>query len=611
VVRVGPFSSAHQIEASMTERTVVFHLPTMVSGSLAAISGTVAGRTYPLTAGTFVIGRQAELDLSLPTEPGVSKVHAKIVAEGDHYMLYDAESRNGTVVNGRPVQRVRLYDGDEIQICGCTLRFTQTAGGGVHVKNPPSIDERMSIGDLPTRGSSEAVLSRRDTGAVNLDISQSGMGSSTGAPLSPVATEAFPSRQTPSSMEPTSLTLPPQAIPRRSPAPWFVIGMLVSMLGGGGVYAMYLMNDDGAARLARTNPQPTTTTPSNDDSPSGDRVAAASDQPAQTGEPGADSSLSGPAANPLPVDTGGAPTEQHATGEAAAEPASVGSVASSTPEPDVQPTLDPVVEQDAPDPVSARPKVAKKKDRPKPIEKDAPEEQVVAAETTSPVVSKPAEPAATEEVASSEPDVLAAAVASVVGGGWVPAQIVPAAKAPVRVASGGRVRSVDAAEGDIVVEGDTLVTFDQAVDAADMATLRESIRALEAIVESGGSSEAEVMLRQEQDRLTRLEAGQQQGRVSAPASGTLSGFTPKVGEKLRARQVIGTIVGANSKTVTATLEKNDGAKVKKGSKVRVRSTTRGELDGVVTSTKKKGTKFAITVDVVGADAADVDAVRVP
>jgi multidrug resistance efflux pump len=173
------------------------------------------------------------------------------------------------------------------------------------------------------------------------------------------------------------------------------------------------------------------------------------------------------------------------------------------------------------------------------------------------------------------------------------------------------VRSVDAAEGDLVVEGDTLVTFDQAVDAADMATLRESIRALESIVESGGSSEAEVMLKQEQERLSRLESGQQQGRVSAPASGTLTGFTPKAGEKLRARQVIGTVVGGNSKTVTGTVDKADGAKLKKGAKVRVRSASRGEVDGVVTATKKKGSKFVITVEVAGGDATDVDAVRVP
>lgn len=115
---------------SNEERTVIFQLPTVVSGSLACMEGTVTGRTWRLSAGTFVIGRSDECDLHLPAEPGVSKVHAKILAEGDHYVLEDNESRNGTIVNGHVVRRVMLADGDEIQICGCRLRVTQTGGEG-------------------------------------------------------------------------------------------------------------------------------------------------------------------------------------------------------------------------------------------------------------------------------------------------------------------------------------------------------------------------------------------------------------------------------------------------------------------------------------------------
>jgi hypothetical protein len=617
------------------ERTVVFHLPTMVAGSLAAISGTVAGRTFPLTAGTFVIGRQADLDLPLPVEPGVSKVHAKIVAEGDHYMLYDAESRNGTVVNGRPVQRVRLYDGDEIQVCGCTLRFTQTAGGGVQVKNPPSVDERITVGDLPTRGMSEASLSRRDTGAVALDISTSGLGSATGTPLSPAATEAFPPRQTPSSMEPTYVSPPPQAVARRSPAPWFIIGMLVSMLGGGGVYAMYLMNDGGGARVAvvddgtpigtapvdgaATDPNAVAADPASANgtvggaapgtvptAPADGVVPAAGDPQAA---PGSEQPAANSPASDVAVDQAGA-----AAGDVAAAGTESGPpVAADTHAEEI------IAESSVDDPVAVRPKAGRKKDRPKPVEKpvsEAPVEEaedpaaVVASTTSEPPaagaeVVTPPEPGTSATTAAAMPAAVAPAL------NFYPVQVVPSAKAPVRVSSGGRVRSVDAAEGDLVVEGDTLVTFDQAVDAADIATLKESIRALEAVVESGGSSEAEVMLKQEQERLSRLEAGAQQGRVSAPASGTLVGFTPKVGEKLRARQVIGNVVGANSKSVTATVDKADGAKLKKGSKVRVRSASRGEVDGTVTSTKKKGVKFVITIDLADGDAMDVDAVRIP
>ncbi|MCP4504279.1 MAG: FHA domain-containing protein [Deltaproteobacteria bacterium] len=119
------------------ERTAMFRLSTQVSGRLNCIQGSVAGQSFQLTAGTFVIGRQEGSDMHLAAEPGVSKVHAKILAEGKRYFLVDNESRNGTILNGEAVQRAELVDGAEIQICGCRLRFTQTGGpGAIDVPNP-------------------------------------------------------------------------------------------------------------------------------------------------------------------------------------------------------------------------------------------------------------------------------------------------------------------------------------------------------------------------------------------------------------------------------------------------------------------------------------------
>ena len=124
------------------ERTVMFQLPSMLAGTLACVGGTLAGRSWELSAGTFVIGRNESSDLPLVAEPGVSKTHSKIVAEGEHYLLIDCESRNGTIVNGSPVQRVKLRDGDEIRICGCVLRFSQHGGDTqIRVKNADPISD--------------------------------------------------------------------------------------------------------------------------------------------------------------------------------------------------------------------------------------------------------------------------------------------------------------------------------------------------------------------------------------------------------------------------------------------------------------------------------------
>ncbi len=113
---------------SSAEKTVMFALPNLVSGQLACVAGTAAGRSWDLSAGTFTIGRLDEHDMCLATEPGISKTHAKIIGQGDRYLIVDCESRNGTLVNGELVQKADLYDGDEVRICGCVLRFTQKGG---------------------------------------------------------------------------------------------------------------------------------------------------------------------------------------------------------------------------------------------------------------------------------------------------------------------------------------------------------------------------------------------------------------------------------------------------------------------------------------------------
>jgi len=123
---------------SSAEKTVMFAIPNLVSGKIACVAGVAAGRSWDLSAGTFTIGRNEDNDMSLPTEPGVSKLHAKIVGQGDRYLIMDCESRNGTIVNGDPVQKADLYDGDEIQICGCVLRFTHKGGPARPARRQPA-----------------------------------------------------------------------------------------------------------------------------------------------------------------------------------------------------------------------------------------------------------------------------------------------------------------------------------------------------------------------------------------------------------------------------------------------------------------------------------------
>lgn len=80
-----------------------------------------------LTVGTepVVVGRLPECDVVV-TDPNVSRRHAEVRRVGDHVMVADLGSTNGTRVNGVPIREQRLENGDEISLGGTTLRFEMT-----------------------------------------------------------------------------------------------------------------------------------------------------------------------------------------------------------------------------------------------------------------------------------------------------------------------------------------------------------------------------------------------------------------------------------------------------------------------------------------------------
>jgi hypothetical protein len=76
----------------------------------------------PLLKDMTVIGRGADADVRL-ADTGVSRAHAEIHLDGDTATLLDLRSTNGTAVNGAPVTRAALSDGDRIRVGGSTLVF--------------------------------------------------------------------------------------------------------------------------------------------------------------------------------------------------------------------------------------------------------------------------------------------------------------------------------------------------------------------------------------------------------------------------------------------------------------------------------------------------------
>ena len=92
---------------------------------LEIVEGDDAGRQTPLE-GSLEIGREASAGLAIDDEQA-SRLHARVTAQGDHALVEDLGSTNGTYLNGQPVEGQRtLRPGDRLRV-GLTIFELRTA----------------------------------------------------------------------------------------------------------------------------------------------------------------------------------------------------------------------------------------------------------------------------------------------------------------------------------------------------------------------------------------------------------------------------------------------------------------------------------------------------
>ena len=107
-----------------------------------------SGETFELKDGVTTVGRGRGVDIALQ-DPSVSRLHAELVRHGEHVYVSDLGlSTNGTRVNGRPVGRRLLEEGDVLAFGACRTRVSGLA--------PDLADDtvelrRMSAPDLTRR----------------------------------------------------------------------------------------------------------------------------------------------------------------------------------------------------------------------------------------------------------------------------------------------------------------------------------------------------------------------------------------------------------------------------------------------------------------------------
>ncbi len=87
------------------------------------VEGDQKGKVFELAGKEeFVIGRSTNADLRL-RDGKVSRSHCIISMVGDHFIVTDNQSSNGTVVNGEKIRKTVLKDGDFIRLGFTILRF--------------------------------------------------------------------------------------------------------------------------------------------------------------------------------------------------------------------------------------------------------------------------------------------------------------------------------------------------------------------------------------------------------------------------------------------------------------------------------------------------------
>lgn len=117
-------------------------------------TGPKAGAKNELRKPEILIGRHPDCDIVIE-DSNVSRFHAKIIAESDGHVVLDLKSRNGTFLNGKPIgapafaepQPHVLHDGDEIRVCGVSLRYVRQQEAPFKVQEDSSTHSSFQLAD--------------------------------------------------------------------------------------------------------------------------------------------------------------------------------------------------------------------------------------------------------------------------------------------------------------------------------------------------------------------------------------------------------------------------------------------------------------------------------
>src|ERR1700730_8362657 len=113
---------------------------------IVGIAGPFQGEVFPLRDGDVSIGRESSNDLCI-TDAALSRRHCLLMPNSEQFAIRDLGSRNGTRVNGVPVDEQLLSHGDQIAI-GSSLLVFLLREDELHLeRNPVELTETAEIGN--------------------------------------------------------------------------------------------------------------------------------------------------------------------------------------------------------------------------------------------------------------------------------------------------------------------------------------------------------------------------------------------------------------------------------------------------------------------------------
>ena len=114
--------------------------------------GEAPPQSYTFSTGEVTIGRSPDCQIVLK-DFGISRTHARIIADEDGVRIADLKSKNGTQINGVQVMEAPLKDGDKILLGKFQLTFSKTLEGKVVLDEDKPLSEEAgtiirSVGDI-------------------------------------------------------------------------------------------------------------------------------------------------------------------------------------------------------------------------------------------------------------------------------------------------------------------------------------------------------------------------------------------------------------------------------------------------------------------------------